>query len=77
MEMVPLMSVKAIAFGDTITPHQSLLDVLNVVDEIECCIVVCLFKDGIVQCPSSTGMSLQKIGMLQVAMTRQIEKSRE
>lgn len=64
-------------FGDNYTPEQTLLGALELADEMQTVIVVAVDNESSVRIGSSTGGSLEKIGLATIALQRLIEAARE
>ncbi len=63
-------------FGDEYTPEQTLLGALELAHEMETVIVIAVDKENNVRIGSSTGGSLEKIGLATIAQSRLIEAAR-
>ncbi len=66
------MSVETAAFGSKKSAKQVLIDAIQHSDDAQGLIIVMKDKDGYINSSWSDGSGLERIGLLQVAIARQI-----
>lgn len=64
-------------FGDNYTPEQLLLNALEYAEEFETLVLIGLDKDREVRMGSSTGSSLDKIGLVTIAQAQMVTQARD
>lgn len=71
------MSVETVAFGNRHTPEQILLDALQQTKHMKTIVLVYMDNDRYVHSAWSQGMSVERIGLLELAKLRQVELMQE
>lgn len=72
-----MTNIRIAAFGNKHAPKQILLEALNIVDDMKCCVVVQLDKDDFVVTSWSNGSMLARMGMMQVAALRMLDAAQD